>query len=82
LTRDNEVSGDVEMRISNSSSFADAEWESLASEKPWTLGECDAGICRVYAQFRDGADNESFVIYDEIALTAQKIYLPIVLRGD
>ena len=75
----NEVSGDVEMRLSNDESFASVAWEPYAFHKPWTLGVPKAGVYRVYAQFRDAAGNLSTVVYDDI-LDAGKVYLPIVVR--
>lgn len=75
----NTVSGNVEMRISNDPSFAGASWEPLAAEKPWNLTDSAPGVYRVYAQFRDAAKNESFIVYDDIILEP-KTYLPIILR--
>jgi hypothetical protein len=80
-TRDNDISGDVEMRISNDPTFADADWEPLAEEKPWVLGEGVAGDFVVFAQFRDGAGNESLVVFDDIYLPGKYIYLPLILRN-
>ncbi len=77
----NDISGDVEMRISNDPSFAGAEWEPLMAEKPWTLDAGPAGTYLVFAQFRDGAGNESLIVYDDIYLSLQTLYLPIVLRS-
>ncbi len=80
--RYNTISGNVEMRISNDPSFAGAAWEPLAWQKPWTLGGAEAGIYRVYAQFRDGAGNESWTAFDDILLLpAYTIYLPYVSRA-
>ncbi|MCL7451732.1 MAG: VWA domain-containing protein [Anaerolineae bacterium] len=75
----NEVSGDVEMRLSNDESFAGVTWEPYTFHKPWTLGEPRFGVYRVYAQFRDGAGNLSTVVYDDIQ-DAGKLYLPLVVR--
>lgn len=74
----NEVSGDVEMMVSNDPSFAGATWEPLASEKPWTLAAGPGGVLRVYVKFRDAALNESFVVFDDILL--HSLYLPIMYR--
>ena len=77
----NAVSGDVEMRVSNDPTMAGAAWEPLASTKGWVLN-CNRGdLCYVYAQFRDGVENESVVIFDAIFFEPRKIYLPVVLRG-
>jgi hypothetical protein len=75
----NEVSGEIQMRLSNTESFADIAWEPYTFQKPWTLGEPRKGVYRVYAQFRDGAGNLSTVVYDDI-LDAGKVYLPVVIR--
>ena len=61
--RYNEISAEIEMRISNDPSFTGAVWEPLDPEKPWTLANGPAGVYIVYAQFRDGAGNESFVVH-------------------
>jgi hypothetical protein len=74
----NLVSGGIMMRISNDPTFADAEWEPLALEKPWTLGESDTNVYTVFAQFRDEAENVSFVVLDDILLN--EVYLPMIIR--
>jgi hypothetical protein len=76
----NEVSGDVQMRLSNDESFAGVAWEPLAFHVPWTLGDSATVVHRVYAQFRDGAGNVSTVVYDDI-IFAGKAYLPIVVKN-
>jgi hypothetical protein len=82
----NTVSGNVQMRISNSEDLADAEWEPLAQTKQWQL-DCAAGeVCLVYAQFRDAALNESLIVNDDIQLVGPQpadvhgIYLPLLDR--
>ena len=77
--RTNTVGGGVQMRISNDPFLAGAAWEPLAFEKPWTLGESDTGVYAVFAQFRDAAGNESYVIHDDIRLVSF-VYLPLLLR--
>jgi hypothetical protein len=74
----NGVSGNVEMMVSNDPSFAGAVWEPLAVEKPWTLGVTGTPVHRVYVKFRDGAGNESYTVFDDIALYG--LNLPIVYR--
>jgi hypothetical protein len=64
----NSASGVTEMRISNDASLADAAWEPLVAEKPWTLGDSQSDVYQVFAQFRDAAGNESFVVFDDILL--------------
>ena len=77
----NEVSGNIQMRVSNHDDMAGAEWQSLVQELPWTL-ECASGdLCRVYAQFRDGALNESLIVNDAILLDESgSTYLPLITR--
>ncbi len=78
--RYNEVSGNVEMRLSNDPTMAGATWEPLAQQKAWTLA-CDAqNVCTVYAQFRDGAGNESLVVFDQATLNLRYLYLPLILK--
>jgi len=80
----NEVSGSVQVRISNEPSFTGAVWKPLTQEKLWTLAAGPAGIRFVYAQFRDGALNESLVVHDTILYTGPYIYhtnyLPVTRR--
>lgn len=73
----NGVSGGIEMRISNDPTFADAVWEPMVFEKPWTLGSSISNQYTVYIQFRDAANNESFVTSDSIII--EGAYLPIVM---
>jgi hypothetical protein len=76
----NEVSGDVEMRISNDADFTGASWEPYVQEKPWMLGSGDTDLRYVFIQFRDGAGNESMIIYDTILLDLDETYLPLIVR--
>ncbi len=83
----NEVSGNVEMRVSNSSTMASSTWEPLVTEKPWTLACEDGEVCTVYVQFRDGAENESMIASDSVLLEESsssspsgKVFLPIVTK--
>lgn len=77
--------GNVQMRFSNESDMGGAAYEPLAPTKPWTL-ECEIGeTCRVYAQFKDGAGNESLIIFDDIVLaenvpTGLKSFLPVIKK--
>jgi hypothetical protein len=76
----NQITGDVEMRISNDPALTDAAWEPLAPQKEWTL-QCAAGeVCTVYAQFRDGADNVSQIVDDQIIFDATFTYLPLITK--
>jgi hypothetical protein len=74
----NEVSGGIQMRISNDASMAGAVWEPLQAEKPWTLAPGPGIVYRVYVQFRDAAGNESFIVFDDILLHER--YLPLITR--
>jgi hypothetical protein len=78
--RYNEVSAAIEVRISNDASFTGAAWEPLAQDKMWTLAPGPAGIRTVYAQFRDGAGNESLVVLDSILYNPIISYLPVITR--
>jgi len=64
----NAISGATEMKISNDASLADASWEPIVYEKPWVLGDAPTPLRRVFAQYRDAAGNESFIVYDDITL--------------
>jgi hypothetical protein len=76
----NEVTGDVQMKISNDGSMAGAQWEPLAATKDWTL-DCDDGeVCTVFAQFKDGADNESLIVSDQILLEMLDLFLPLIAK--
>jgi hypothetical protein len=76
----NKVSANVEMRLANDDSMDGAAWEPLAAQKAWTL-DCDAGeVCTVYAQFRDGAENESFIVFDNILLEGFEVYMPLIIK--
>ena len=80
----NEVSGNVQMRISNDPSMAGAQWQPVQQEVPWTLGNCQVGEqCVVYAQFKDAAGNESLIVNDSILLAADEsagnsLFLPLI----
>ena len=76
----NEVSGNIHMRISNKPNLANAVWEPLTPEKPWTLPAGPAGAYTVFVQFRDGAGNESFVVSDTIIYTLPSMFIPLTRR--
>jgi hypothetical protein len=78
--RYNEVSANIQMRISNVPNFIGANWEPLVTEKPWMLPFGPAGVYTVYVQFKDGAGNESFVVIDTIDYAPPTIYLPLLRR--
>jgi hypothetical protein len=73
-------SGNIQMRVSNDPvQLASQSWVPLQSEIPWTLANGPAGEYIVYAQFKDGAGNESYVVYDTIDYVPN-IYIPIIRR--
>lgn len=80
-TARNLVSAGIQMRFTNDLGEAWTAWEPYATEKAWTLDpDCvSRPACVVYAQFKDGAGNESLVVYDEI-FGPMFVYLPLVLR--
>ncbi|MBU1661809.1 MAG: hypothetical protein KKD28_10095, partial [Chloroflexi bacterium] len=82
-TGDNLVSANEQMRFTNDTGEGWSPWEPYAPEKPWALdADCAQGTsCVVYAQFKDGAENESLVVYDEILYQPAMIYLPLVLQN-
>ena len=82
----NQVSGGVQMRISNHEDMSGAVWEPVTATKPWTL-DCNPGdTCVVYAQFKDAAQNVSLIINDAIELDANasggssQLFLPSITR--
>ena len=50
--------GTTFMKISNDSTFANAQWEPYLISKPWTLSEED-GVKTVYVHYRDAGENET-----------------------
>ena len=77
------MSGNVQVRVGNDADLAGAAWQPLTQEMqemPWTLGCAIGELCRVYAQFRDGAENESLVVNDSILFTGSATYLPVVQK--
>lgn len=81
----NQVSGGVQMRISNSDDMSGAVWEPVTPTKSWALDCAPGATCTVYAQFKDAAQNESLIVYDAIQLDADAdagfgLFLPVVTR--
>ncbi len=77
----NLVSGNIQMRVSNSEKMDGIPWQPLQSTLPWTLVCADGQTCIVYAQFKDAAGNESLVVNDSILLVvANSIYMPAVSK--
>ena len=74
-TGDNEVSGAIKMRFSNDISGPWSDWEPLSSSKQWTLDCAVSSICFVYGQFKDAAENESLIVFDDILRPG--IFMPI-----
>ncbi len=81
-TAQNVVSGEIMMRFTNNTEKAWSPWQPYAPEKPWVLDPaCDPGQqCPVYAQFKDGVENMSLVVFDDILYEPFVIYLPLVTR--
>ena len=73
----NTVSGNIQMRIANTDKMDGIPWQPVQPTLPWTL-TCEGGQeCKVYAQFRDGAGNESLIVNDLILLVAGNfLYMP------
>ena len=76
----NEVSGGIQMKISNDPNLVGAVWQPLAQEVPWTLSCPGLSQCRVYIQFKDAAGNESSIVEDDIYLNQVSLFLPYVTR--
>jgi hypothetical protein len=77
----NQVSANIQMRVSNDPvQLASQAWVPMQSELPWTLANGPAGTYTVFAQFRDGALNESFVVHDTIEYMLATFYLPVISR--
>jgi len=68
------------MRVSNDPFFAGAVWEPYAETRSWQLQGSWGSPAHVYVQFRDAAGNQSGIAGDGVLL-AQRVYLPLVLRG-
>jgi hypothetical protein len=75
----NEISADIQIRVSNDPSFSNVEWQPLVGELPWELNPGATGVYSVYMQFRDGAGNNSLVIRDQIIYQGG-IYLPLIVH--
>lgn len=81
-----EISGVVEMQISNRADFADAEWEPYSRAKLWTLAPNEQNQATVFVRYRDAAGNVSdvatlTVMVDETAEPESlKVFLPFVSR--
>jgi hypothetical protein len=58
------------MMVSNDPSFSGANWEPYSSVKDWTLAGED-GLKSVIIKFKDGANNESQPVVDNIILDRQ-----------
>ena len=75
----NEISAGIEMRISNSPDFSGAVWQPLTQYVPWQL-QAGPNLSKVvYIQFRDAAQNESLVFWDDITYTP-RMFLPVLAK--
>ena len=80
----NTVSGGVQMRIANTDKMDGIPWQPVQPVVPWTL-VCQPGQeCKVYAQFKDAAGNESLIVNDTILLAPGAanayLFLPTLSR--
>jgi hypothetical protein len=57
----------LKMKISNSSDFFGADWESFSASRAWTLSPAN-GNKTIYVRFSDAAENQSIVYTDSISL--------------
>jgi len=77
-----------EMKLSNDPLLTGANWQPFAQNVPWQLAPTQPGhIAKVYAQFRDAANNESLIVLSGITIQQQggpsgtnTIYLPVITR--
>lgn len=69
-----------EMMLSNDPHFEDAEWQPFQENAPWTLAPTEPGaFAKVYARFKDGAENVSTTAVGNIRYTPDLLYLPITI---
>jgi len=71
-------SGVAQMRISDSPAFTGAAWEPYQPGRAWVLSGAHSPMT-LYAQYRDGAGNESEVYAAAIHL-AKTVYVPLAVR--
>ncbi|MCP4537962.1 MAG: VWA domain-containing protein [Chloroflexi bacterium] len=71
----------AEMMISNDPALTGAGWQSFTQGISWTLEAGPGWVARVYAIFKDGADNESNIEVGQILYIPTRVYLPLVLRN-
>jgi hypothetical protein len=82
----NVVSGNIQMRLSNSPDMAGAQWQPVAQKVPWTLACAEGQQCIVYAQFKDAAGNESLIVNDSILFDENasgptiNLFLPSIMK--
>ncbi|HSH05208.1 MAG TPA: choice-of-anchor X domain-containing protein, partial [Anaerolineae bacterium] len=72
------VTGVTDMRISNTANLEMVGWQPYTNTLSWTVSET-LGIATVYAQFRDGAGNESLVVSGNIYMGCGVTTAPTVL---
>ncbi|MFK7800760.1 MAG: choice-of-anchor X domain-containing protein [Anaerolineae bacterium] len=77
----------TEMKISNQADLSDADWVSFTTEVDWRLEpDGSSDLAKVYAQFRDGAKNESVITTAVIMIPSNstaggmKVFLPMIGR--
>ena len=74
-----------QMKVSNDPQLTGADWQPFAQDVPWQLAPTQPGqVAKVYAQFRDAANNESLIVLSGITVQQQgganSIYLPLIQR--
>jgi hypothetical protein len=73
-----DANGVVEMRVSGTPDFADADWDQYSTTSEWTV-EGDDGVNTVYVEFKDGAGLTK-VVNDTIVLDTEKPTGTIVIN--
>jgi hypothetical protein len=77
----NVASGNIQMRIANTDNMEGVPWQPVQPTVPWTLACANGQVCTVYAQFRDGAGNESLIVKDSIVFSiSTNIFMPAVSK--
>ena len=88
-SEETDVFSDIkQMKVSNDPQLTGADWQPFAQDVPWQLAPTQPGqIAKVYAQFRDAANNESLIVLSGITIQQQggggganSIYLPLIQR--
>ncbi|MBX3012702.1 MAG: VWA domain-containing protein [Caldilineaceae bacterium] len=77
----------TQMKLSNDPQLTGASYQPFAQNVPWQLAPTAPGeVAKVYAQFRDGAGNESLITLSGIRLAvdgstfSHQLYLPLIAQ--